>query len=68
MSPFDGVANLPPKIKEILPKPAQEIFVQRFDYVYYKFNWTESHCYASAWEAVRRVYKKSDKTCKWIRR
>jgi uncharacterized protein len=55
--PYKSTADLPPDVKK-LPAHGQDIFRKAFNSAYEQYDGDESRAHATAWSAVRNVYKK----------
>lgn len=64
--PYDKLSDLPPAVKDNLPKHAQEIFKAAFNSASEQYK-DESRWFATAWSAVEKVYEK-DEGGKWIKK
>ena len=64
--PYKQIDDLPPSVKEHLPKPAQEIFRAAFNSALEEYGEEERACRV-AWGAVKRDYEKGDDG-KWHRK
>lgn len=73
--PYKNLCDLPERVKNVLPKHAQEIYMATFNKVWIEFQKPEkisddtsieeiSH--KVAWASVKRLYKKNDG--KWIKK
>lgn len=56
--PYDQLSDLPPVVKDNLPKHAQEIFQAAFNSASKQYD-EESRWFATAWAAVENVYEKN---------
>lgn len=63
--PYDKLSDLPDRVKDNLPKHAQEIFQSAFNSAYKEYD-DESKVFATAWSAVENVYHKNDDG-KWVK-
>lgn len=63
--PYTSTEDLPPNVKDHLPKHAQEIFVEAFNDAYEHLEGNdEAPAFRIAWGAVKRTYEKRDG--KWV--
>ena len=60
--PYKSIKELPAKIRKILPKKAQEVFMKVFNASYNKYG--ESTAFKIAWAAVKKKFVKRDG--KWV--
>lgn len=56
--PYKSIDELPERVKSVLPKRAQEIFMKAFNAAYHKYG--EEKAFRIAWAAVKRLYVKKD--------
>lgn len=65
--PYTSIEDLPPPIKDNLPKHAQKIFKDAFNRAYHQHGGEdEVVAFKIAWAAVKRSYEK--KSGKWVKR
>lgn len=64
--PYDKLSDLPDRVKDNLPKHAQEIFQAAFNNAYQEYD-DESKVFATAWTAVENVYHKNDEG-EWVKK
>lgn len=73
--PYRTRQDLPPKLQEILPEHAQEIFVKSFNAAWQEHIKNANHAgdvsreevaFRIAWSAVKKKYSKDKQTGKWI--
>lgn len=64
--PYDKLSDLPPAVKDHLPKHAQEIFQAAFNSASEQYD-EESRWFATAWSAVENVYEKNSDG-KWVKK
>jgi cation transport regulator len=64
--PYEQIDDLPPSVKDHLPKPAQEIFRAAFNSALEEYG-EEERAFRVAWGAVKRDYEKGDDG-KWHRK
>lgn len=64
--PYDKLSDLPDRVKDNLPKHAQEIFQAAFNNAYQEYD-NESKVFATAWAAVENVYHKNDEG-EWVKK
>lgn len=65
--PYSSTEDLPPAVKNNLPKRAQEIFVKAFNAAYQEHHGDdEVTSFKIAWAAVKRTYEK--RKGKWVRK
>lgn len=62
--PYTTVSQLPPGVKNNLPKHAQEIFLEAFNNAYKEYAQDEERAFKVAWAAVKKKYTKDDD--KWV--
>jgi cation transport regulator len=68
--PYKSISDLPDNVRDVLPKHAQEIFQEAFNSAFdeYKERGAEGReetAFKVAWAAVKKKYRKNDKTGKW---
>lgn len=72
--PYKTVSDLPDSVKNHLPKHAQEIYQKAFNSAWDEYQNPdkrrgdadrEETAHRVAWNAVKKVYEKDDKTGKW---
>jgi len=72
--PYGTVNDLPASVKDNLPEHAQEIYVKAFNNAWSKYKDADKRSRGSsqeetahrvAWAAVKKVYKKDQKTGRW---
>jgi cation transport regulator len=70
MAPYRTVSELPERVKDNLPKDAQDIYKEAFNNAYKQFKDPSKRRYGGdreeaahrvAWSAVKKVYKKNKK-------
>ncbi len=64
--PYEQIDDLPPSVKDHLPKHAQEIFRAAFNSALEEYG-EEERAFRVAWGAVKRDYQKGDDG-KWHRK
>ncbi len=64
--PYEQIDDLPPSVKDHLPKHAQEIFRAAFNSALEEYG-EEERAFRVAWGAVKRDYEKGDDE-KWHRK
>lgn len=64
--PYDKTSDLPDRVKDNLPKHAQEIFLAAFNSASDEYD-DESRWFATAWSAVEKVYEKNHEG-KWVKK
>jgi cation transport regulator len=62
--PYTTVSQLPPGVKNNLPKHAQEIFLEAFNNAYKEYEHDEERAFKVAWAAVKKKYTKDDD--RWV--
>ena len=55
--PYKKTSDLPPAVKDHLPKKAQEIFLEAFNSAYEQYD-EEATAFKVAWSAVKKKYRK----------
>ncbi|HSD57985.1 MAG TPA: ChaB family protein [Methanotrichaceae archaeon] len=72
--PYKDVNDLPEKVRENLPKHAQEIYLEAFNNAWDQYAKPEERrgdasreetAHKVAWSAVKKVYEKNEKTGEW---
>lgn len=64
--PYDKLSDLPPEVKDNLPKHGQEIFQAAFNSASEQYD-EESRWFATAWAAVENVYEKNSDD-EWVKK
>lgn len=74
--PYQSLSELPDRVKENLPKHAQEIYQKAFNSAFEQYKDPEKRrgkesleevAHKVAWAAVEKEYKKDSKTGEWKR-
>ena len=65
--PYKTISDLPENIRHVLPKRAQEIFLESFNNAWKQYSGDEVLCFKVAWSAVKKKYKKGPKG-KWVKK
>jgi cation transport regulator len=72
--PYKDVKDLPERVRENLPKHAQEIYLEAFNNAWDQYAEPEERrgsatreetAHKVAWSAVKKVYEKDEKTGEW---
>lgn len=72
--PYKEISDLPDRVKENLPKHAQEIYLEAFNSAWDQYAepkerrgdaTREETAHKVAWSAVKKVYEKDEKTGEW---
>lgn len=72
--PYKNVNDLPERVRENLPKHAQEIYLEAFNNAWDQYAKPEERrgdasreetAHKVAWSAVKKVYEKNEKTGEW---
>jgi cation transport regulator len=72
--PYRDISDLPERVKENLPKHAQEIYLEAFNNAWDRYAEPEERRGAAsreetahkvAWSAVKKTYEKDEKSGKW---
>ena len=75
--PFKSISDLPKSVKNILPRHAQEIYLEAFNNAWEQYDQPEERlenrsreetAYRVAWYAVKQKYEKYEPTGKWKRK
>jgi cation transport regulator len=66
--PYDKISELPDSVKSNLPKHAQGIYREAFNSAWNEYDHDEDRAYRVAWSAVKKEYKKSEASGKWVRK
>jgi cation transport regulator len=69
--PYKSIEDLPDNVRHVLPRHAQEIFMEAFNNAYNEYKergpeGREETAFRVAWSAVKKKYKKDEKTGKWV--
>jgi cation transport regulator len=65
---YKKVADLPDSVRDNLPKHAQEIYKEAFNSAWEQYDHNEERAHRVAWGAVKKSYRKDDKSGKWVRK
>jgi cation transport regulator len=74
LMPYKDVKDLPERVRENLPKHAQEIYLKAFNNAWDEYAKPEERrgsasreetAHKVAWSAVEKAYKKNEKTGEW---
>lgn len=65
--PYSKNSQLPEPVRNVLPAEAQTVWRQAFNAAERK-GWDESRCARYAWGAVKRNWKKDEKSGKWVKK
>jgi cation transport regulator len=65
---YKKVSELPDRVRDNLPKHAQEIYKEAFNSAFEQYDNNEERAHRVAWGAVKKSYKKDKKSGKWIRK
>lgn len=68
--PYKSINDLPDNVRDVLPRHAQEIFQEAFNSAFDEYaergpEGREETAFKVAWAAVKKKYRKNDKTGKW---
>ena len=68
--PYSSIAELPAKVRDSLPKHAQEIYKEAFNSAYGEYasrgpEGREETAHKVAWSAVKKKYTKDEASGKW---
>ncbi len=63
--PYNDVKELPDSVKNHLPVDAQKIYIAAFNNAYEEYHADERRAFQTAWAAVKKKYKKDEKTGMW---
>lgn len=68
--PYKSTADLPDSVRDNLPQHAQDIFMEAFNSAYDEYGdrgaeGREVTAFKVAWNAVKKKYRKNEKTGKW---
>ncbi|HSW75432.1 MAG TPA: ChaB family protein [Candidatus Saccharimonadales bacterium] len=66
--PFFSNKDLPKNISAHLPDRAQTIFRKAFNQAYHQYGHGEEVVFMIAWAAVKKEYKKNEKTGMWVKK
>jgi cation transport regulator len=58
--PYDTIEDLPPKVRTVLTRPAQEIFLAAFNDAFKRTQGDEKYAFSVAWSAVGRNYERQE--------
>lgn len=73
--PYSNINDLPDNIRNVLPEHAQEIFKEAFNSAHKEYDRPEERrgndsredvARKVAWAAVKKKYKKDEKSGKWV--
>lgn len=63
--PYVENEDLPPRVRNVLPDRAQDIYREAFNSAWERYGQDEVRSHKIAWAAVKREYKKGP-TGKWV--
>jgi cation transport regulator len=68
--PYKSTADLPDSVRDNLPAHAQEIYMEAFNSAFDEYKergakGREETAHKVAWSAVKKKYRKNEKTGKW---
>ena len=63
--PYQNVSDLPPSVRDHLPKHAQEIYRAAFNSAWDEYKHDEERAHRVAWAAVKEKYEKDEKSGDW---
>jgi cation transport regulator len=76
--PYKTIAELPGRVRDNLPKHAEEIYLAAFNSAWEQYDQPgerrsesdtrEEVAHKVAWAAVKNEYEKDDKTGKWVKK
>ncbi|GAB3402005.1 ChaB family protein [Massilia agilis] len=67
---YKSINDLPDNVRDVLPRHAQEIFQEAFNSAFDEYaergpEGREETAFKVAWAAVKKKYRKNEKTGKW---
>jgi cation transport regulator len=74
--PYETIADLPPTLKRVLPKEAQEIYLKAFNGAFEEYKEPVKRRFGEpleevaikiAWSAVKKIYEKNDNGS-WVKK
>jgi cation transport regulator len=66
--PYSTVKELPDRVRDNLPKHAQEIYKEAYNNAWDEYDHNEERAHRVAWSAVKKDYKKDEDSGKWVRK
>jgi cation transport regulator len=66
--PFDSIRDLPERVRDNLPKHAQEIYKSAFNNAWEEYGNNEERAHRVAWSAVKKSYKKDKQSGRWVKK
>jgi cation transport regulator len=66
--PYESISELPDSVRDHLPKHAQEIYQSAFNNAWEEYGHDEQRAHSVAWSAVKKSYKKDEKSGRWIKK
>ena len=66
--PYTSVRELPERVREHLPKHAQEIYQKAYNSAWDQYDHDEARAHRVAWGAVERDYEKDEDSGRWKRK
>lgn len=75
--PYDKLSDLPERVRDNLPKHAQEIYQAAFNSAWEQYDSPEERrgddsreetSHKVAWSAVKETYKKDEESGEWVRK
>ena len=69
--PYQSIEDLPDSVRHHLPKHAQEIYKEAFNHAYEEYKergpeGREETAHKVAWTAVKKKYRKDEKSGEWV--
>ena len=64
--PYHTLSDLPQGVREHLPRHAQEIYKEAFNNAWNEYEGREETAHKVAWTAVKKSYRKDEKSGKWV--
>lgn len=63
--PYNKISDLPERVRDHLPKHAQEIYQAAYNSAYEEYDHEEERAHRVAWAAVKNDYEKDEKSGDW---
>jgi cation transport regulator len=65
---YKKISELPDRVRDNLPKHAQEIYKEAFNSAWEQYDKDETRAHRVAWGAVKKSYRKDKESGKWVRK
>lgn len=66
--PYDSIRDLPERVRDNMPKHAQEIYQSAYNNAWDEYDHNEERAHRVAWSAVKKSYKKDKESGRWVKK